>query len=730
MLELLHKVDQSNELGTRTHIGSSDRYLSSEMCETETSDGSGGHLQRKQSSATQGFGLQLAPPSQLLPIPDRALSSQSSSQTVLGSSHVASGTGDKGNTWLASAASVQSLSSSRESSQGEFRNNISGSSGPTGNIPSQYGVQGNFSAAFASGSPFSRSHLQAQHMTVASGQLMSNQPVDISFDRLPSQSKQRDQSGERAPAGQSALAAVPDLSTSTRQNNLACSAEMSHSRDPALQIPSSEAMPVSLPCVTSGMSQPGAFSKMLPNLWNNVSSQQHLSGSQLSKVPSNLLKSHLQSDNNSGPLTLDNQDPQRGGSGQPGFGASSINSQGFGKEHSMKESPGQQVSAENIDRVEKTLSLSQGKESVVKRLSDSTHSNAAATQRDIEAFGRSLRPNNVMHQNYSLLNQVQAMQSEIDPSNRSVKRFRGPDSGVDVQQVAPKGGQQLSYGYNTMVREASDDHSSGPSGDSKMLSFSAKLGESRDTNASSQDMLAFGQDNSHHLSSSNDAAGVQAEHSQISPQMAPSWFERYGSLKNGQMLPLYDGRKTATAKALEQPFIVGKPSDELLAHNSVEQVNAAASASHLGYVRQGSTSTSVANEQLSTPHLLSSDVTDQSLVVRPKKRKSVTLGLIPWHKELTEGSQRLLNIRWLAYVAHLYYRVSKSLAIDLRICVCPPHFKFKFGCLSHFFFKKILDVLSYLLTCAFVYFSPHLIDLSYTGFFNISIVQFFTVQQN
>jgi hypothetical protein len=653
MLELLHKVDQSNELGTRTHIGSSDRHLSSEMCETETSDGSGGHLQRKQSSATQGFGLQLAPPSQRLPIPDRTLSSQSSSQTVLGSSHVASGTGDKGNTWLASTASVQSLSSSRESSQGEFRNNISGSSGPTSNVPSQYSVQGNFSAAFASGSPFSRSHLQAQHMTVASGQVMSNQPVDASFDRLPSQSKQIDQSGERAPTGQSALAAVPDMSTNTRQNNLACSAEMSHSRDPALQIPSSEAMPVSLPSVTSGMSQPGAFSKMLPNLWNNVSSQQRLLGPQLSKVPSNLLKSHLLSENNSGPLTLDNQDPQRGGSGQLGFGASSRNSQGLvGKEHSVKESPGQQVSAENIDRVEKTLSVSQGKESVVKRVSDSTHSNTAATQRDIEAFGRTLRPNNVMHQNYSLLNQVQAMQSEIDPSNRSMKRFRGPDSGVEVQQVASKG-QQLPYGYNTMVREASDDHSSGPSGDSKMLSFSAKLGESRDTNASSQDMLGFGQDNSHNLSSSNNAAGVEAEHSQISPQMAPSWFERYGSLKNGQMLPSYDGRKTATAKAFEHPFIVGKLSDGLLAHNSVEQVNAAASASHLGNVRQGSTSTSVANDQLSTPHYLPTDVTDQSLVVRTKKRKSASLGLIPWHKELTEGSQRLQNIRWLAYVAHL-----------------------------------------------------------------------------
>lgn len=650
MLELLHKVDQSNELGIRTHNSSSDQYMSSEMPEAETSDGSVGHLQQNPSSATQGFGLQLAPPSQRLPIPDRALSSQSSSQTVIGSAHVASGAGDKGNAWLSSAASVQSLPSSCESSQGEFRNNVSGSLGQPSNKPSHYNVQGNFSSAFTSGSPFSRSHLQGQHMTVASGQVLSNQSVNISLDRIASQSKQRDESGERAQAVQSALPSAPDMSTSTPQNNLTCSAEMSrpssadqtHSRDPGQQIPALEAMPVSLPSVTASMSQPGAFSKMQPNVWNSVSTQQRLSGVHPSKAPANFFRTHFQSDNNSGSLKLDSQDAQKRGNGPSGFGASSINSQAFaGKEQPMKGSPGQQVSAENIDPVEKASSVSQGKESAVKRVSDSSHSNAAATQREIADFGSTLNQNNVMNQNYSLLHQVQAMKgAEIDPSNRSVKRFKGPDGGVDVQQVAPKGGQQLSYGYNSMTRDASVDHSAGPSGDSKMLSFSAKPGESRDMNASSQDMLAFSQNNSHNLSSNN-ATAVRAEHSQISPQMAPSWFDQYGTFKNGQMLPTYDVRK----KALEQPFIIGKPSDSLLAHNSVEQVNAAADASHPGNVQQNSTSTSMANDQFSSPHLLPPDVPDQSLVVvRPKKRKSATSELTPWHKELTEGPQRLQNI--------------------------------------------------------------------------------------
>ncbi|KAB1201298.1 hypothetical protein CJ030_MR0G004418 [Morella rubra] len=646
MLELLHKVDQSNEYGTGRHISSSDLCLSSEMPETETSDGSGGHLQRNQSSATQGFGLQLAPPSQRLPIPDRALSSQSSSQTVLGSS-LASGSVDKGNTWLASTTTAQSLASSHESSQGEFQNNISSSLGQTSNKPLQYNAPGKFSATFTSGSPFSRSNLYGQQMTVASGQ--SNQSVNVAFDMLASQSRQIDQSGERPQTGQSVLASTPDMSTSP-PNNVACSAEMSklnstgqiYSRDPAQQIPSSEAMATSLHSVTSAP----AFSKV-PNFWNSVSSPQRLLGAQPSKAPSDLFNSHVQSENSSGPLKLDNHDVQKRGSDQSRFGVISMNSQSIaGKEQPLKGIPGQQASVETTGPVENTFSVSPGRESVAKRLSNSTHSSAAATQRDIEAFGRSLRPNNPMNSSYSLLDQVQAMKStELDPSNRSVKRFKGPDSGMDVQHVAPKGGQHLPYGYTAMVRDASVDQSPGPSGDSKMLSFSVKQGESRDRNASSQDMLAFGQDNSHSLPSSNNATAVRAEHSQISPQMAPSWFDQYGTFKNGQMLPTYDGWKGASAKVLEQPFIVGKPSDCFLASNSKEQVNAAADASHLGNVLQSSYSTVVANEQLSSPHLLPPDVMDQSLVVvRPKKRKSATSGLIPWHKELTEGSQRLQNI--------------------------------------------------------------------------------------
>ena len=62
MLELLHKVDQSLEHGNF--------------------DGSVEPLQQKQSSASHGFSLQLAPPSQWLPIQNHALASMSSAQAV------------------------------------------------------------------------------------------------------------------------------------------------------------------------------------------------------------------------------------------------------------------------------------------------------------------------------------------------------------------------------------------------------------------------------------------------------------------------------------------------------------------------------------------------------------------------------------------------------------------------------------------------------------------------
>ncbi|KAK9926098.1 hypothetical protein M0R45_023350 [Rubus argutus] len=655
MLELLHKVDQPREHGNATHFSPSDHNTSSEMPEVETSDGSVGHIQRNQLSASKGFGLQLAPPSQRIQLTDYPLSSQSSSQADLGSGCVHSEMGEKGHTWLASTASVQSLPSSHEASQGEFRNSVSGSSGQTGNkaLAPQYHIQGGLSAPSEYGFPHSRSQRENQHMTAASGQVTASQSVNIPFDRLAFRPQRMGDSFERAQTSQSPLTSVPDKSESSSQDNLNSAeasllniADQSCSRVAAPKIPDSDAEP----SVTSGMAHQGAVPKVLTNVWTSVPFQQPIVSAEPSKASSQLFKSQLQTNNHLGTTfhgspKLNEQDTRERGNGLSAFGVYSSNLlTSVPKEQPSRQSTGQQVSPENIHTAQNT-NVSQGKESTTNNYFEASASNSAATQRDIEAFGRSLRPNSSSHQSYSLQNQVQAMNStEIDGSDRSVKRLRGSDSGVETQQVSPQGGPQLSYGYNTMIRDSSADHTPVASGDPKMLSFASKLGDTRLSNASCQDMFAFSRKNSQAFSSGSNASSLRGEQSQVSPQMAPSWFDQYGTFKNGQILPMHDTLR-ATMKSMEQPSIAGKPGDDLHVREQMEEPFATSDASQLVTIPQSSAVKPISSEQLTSPHLLHPDATDESLIVeRPKKRKSATSELSPWHKELTKVSQRLLNM--------------------------------------------------------------------------------------
>ena len=658
MLELLHKVDQSRDRGTAAQFSSSERNPLSEIPEPETSEGSVGHLQRNQSSASQGFGLQLGPPSQLLPVQNRSLVSQSSSQTVNSFNSHTSEIGDKGHAWLASTASVQSLPPSREAFQGELRNNKSAGEGQTGKEAPQSNIPGSFSTAFTSGFPYSRSPIRNQHMTGASGQVTSDQSVNASFDRFAACSRKVDDSHDGIPTSQSATAPLSDLAGNAPYNNLASMSDMSrlsgsnqlHVRGSTQQTPVLEAVPVSRPSFSSGTSHQEGFSKV-PNAWTSISTQQCLQGVEAHKAPSNVFISHFRSTSNSETTSstsqkLDDQDARKGGSGPSEFGAYSSKTQSFG---SVEEQP---ATSENIDPVQKPMHGSQGKESFSNHLSAASPSNPVAMQRDIEAFGRSLKPNNSLNQNFSLLHQMHAMKgTEIDPGNRGLKRFKGPDCNLD-SQGPPKAGQQLAYGYNTVARDPSVSHTSVPSDDPKTLNFSSEQMDNRNINASShvlpgslpsQDMLLFGRNDSQNYSSGNNLVSSRAEHPQINPQMAPSWFDQHGSLKNGQMFPVYDARRTTTIRAAEQP-LVGNSSDSLHTQNSIDQLNGAFNTSQAANVQHGSTSISMASDHLSGPLSLPPNITEQSLVVvRPKKRKSATCELLPWHKEVTQfhGLQKI-----------------------------------------------------------------------------------------
>ncbi|XP_039005295.1 uncharacterized protein LOC120132639 [Hibiscus syriacus] len=152
-------------------------------------------------------------------------------------------------------------------------------------------------------------------------------------------------------------------------------------------------------------------------------------------------------------------------------------------------------------------------------------------------------------------------------------------------------------------------------------------------------MLAFVQNDSPHFSNSNNlAANIRREHSQISPQMSTSWFDQYGAIKNGKMLPVCDAQKIALMNATEKAFIVGRAFNSMHVHSSEHD------AGPLDKVQQSSNFMPISTEYTS-PHSLPPDITSQnSMVARAMKRKSMTFEFLPWHREVTQGSQRPQNI--------------------------------------------------------------------------------------
>ncbi|PPR95701.1 hypothetical protein GOBAR_AA24966 [Gossypium barbadense] len=625
ILELFQKADPPKECGTATRLSSSEHNQSSEMPDAETSDGSVGQFQHNKPIASQGFGLQLGLPSQKFTIPDRAISLQSFPQGVNSPNlvHGSSEEGRKGHTWLDTIASVQSLT--HGASHGD-RSNVSSVSGQTSNKASQNTMEANVSAGFTSYNPHSKSHLQSQHVSSVGSQGTPKEYVNAPFGVLASQMKQTDDSSVRAQASQGRKSApcmpktAPGENLASSEASWPSSSNEINARGPGQHFPVLEA---SLPSTTSESSQ-GAFTKNMPNLHASVSAPQHLLGAQSALASQNLFKPNHQSNIKSeashpGSKKLDDQIAQVVGSGRSEFPADCAKLQSFVGEKPPANA--QQVLREN-----------------------DASQNLAAMQRDIEAFGRSLRPNNAANQNTLLLHQVQALENvEIDPSNRSVKRFKGPDSGLDAQLVGSHGQEEQSYGSSTVMGDAAVNFSSDPSGNSKMPRFSSNTGDDNERQLSSSDMLASSQNDSQHFPNANNPAAVlKGEHSQISPQMAPSWFDRYGMFKNGQMLPVYNAQKLAMMKATEKIFTVGRPPDSLHPLHSSEQVNAAAS--QLDNAQQSSNLLPVASDHFS-PHSLCPDLTNQSLVVvRAKKRKSMTFELLSWHREVTQGPQKPQNI--------------------------------------------------------------------------------------
>ncbi|KAG8379261.1 hypothetical protein BUALT_Bualt07G0070200 [Buddleja alternifolia] len=599
MLELLHKVDQSKDHDVMKQFSSSQCNASSQLPEAEKLDGVG-RLQRSQSSVYQGFGLQLGPPSQRLQIPDHPLSSQNGQDTINSLPFV-------------------------EETQVEFKNNRSAISGHGGNENSLYKMSENFTSGSSSGIPYSRSHLQNQQITRVSGQMSVNQNTDP-LNGNPSHSTQRG----------SAETLLPDASGSIQQYNLASFGGTSQQsgpdnvqeRVPTAAIPTRDPERTYQHFTMPGISRQGDSAQETQHVWTNVPTHQHKHGIQFQQVSSH-------NPDSSRPTIVESSSMPP----KQGF----LSSQGIidDEEQRLKIS-GQPVESINTDPVPK-MKESLGKGSSMKNQLDDSPANSASTQNDIEAFGRSLKPNSSSNQNYCLLNQMQALKdADIESSNRVSGRMKG----LDVHEASLKAGQQNEH--NALFGGDSLGSSTAVSSDSRMLNFSRPAGilqrnTSQHGNLDPKDTLGPGRDVLQSNSFSDYTTSVRVDQPQISPQMAPSWFNQYGTFKNGQM---YGASKLTPSGPGEPPSPLGMPSIGLDTHNSQEKSTATpVDVCQIGTRHQNSTPSSVANGHFSSPQLSQPNVTGQHLVnLRPKKRKSATSELHPWRKELSEDSQNIWTI--------------------------------------------------------------------------------------
>ncbi|KDP27237.1 hypothetical protein JCGZ_19936 [Jatropha curcas] len=622
MLELLHKVDQSKDDSTIKQFESTDG--GAEMPGADSRDASVSQLYA-QSPASQGFGLRLAPPSQRISSSNNFLIPPGLSQMInnLNSRQVNPELGEKNQPWPTPPSPFQSSTSPHELAK-------TGSLGPKSFSP-YVNIQGNSVASFSPNPPQTRNQLQMHNL--------SNVPV----------------------SSQSSHATLPGATSRFSPFNQAPTQDASQqmlANPVSQQFPVLEASPISQPSVTSGMSQPAENSARPYNVWRNVPTQRQSFGMEPLKFSSSL-PSSMNPTNNSlstlwTPHGSNDQNSIKGGYASSEIGASS-NSQYFdhGEEHPGKEILQQRMPSKMLD-ASRSGGVSQGQEPVSDATALSSGSLATLTQqqdldhvrhsknlaqssseRNLESFGRL----NNDHNDSSLLHQMQAINN-------------GADSSLNVQQAAALGGQQLHDNISRFrhltdgrPNPSSQTHSF-PSGDPQLLSF---MVEARDGStvkvpqpalqSRPQEMVALGYD-SQTQSSNSSMLSNHTDHGHINLHMAPSWFKHYGALRNGQIMPTFDAR---LVKSASSQFSLGKPSQNLQIHSPLEQLDVA-DVGQSGKVWPTSAVALVASQQLSSPYMLPSEVTNQVAIMRSNKRKISTFELLPWYKEVTQDAKRPQNI--------------------------------------------------------------------------------------
>ncbi|XP_044467673.1 uncharacterized protein LOC123197430 [Mangifera indica] len=368
------------------------------------------------------------------------------------------------------------------------------------------------------------------------------------------------------------------------------------------QFPVLESVPVSQSLIMTGMSQQVEGSGRPHNVWTNVTIQR--------QPPSSMDPSNNSMINS-----------PKGGYGSPEFGTfeQQISSetpdtfQAAVSLHGLKPSPKHASDSNAI--LSGSLLARSNQQAFDREKNEDSHA-LTASEGNLVSVGQSLESCLQVHQKFSLSGQVQAVKNiENDPSRR-----------VGQYEHNSKFGNLVDSERSAVVQP-----NSFTTRDTDMMSLQDQP---------STEMANLGQSDSQNQPGGNMASNI-TDNSQVNLRMAPSWFNKYGTLQNGQMLPPYDAR---LAKMAVGQLSHVKPQN-LHIQASVQRVDAT-DANQGGTLMPSALATLVETEHSFGPSVLPSDIANQSVdSTRQKKRKIMTPEVLPWHKEVAQGSQRLQNMR-------------------------------------------------------------------------------------
>ncbi|KAJ6978342.1 hypothetical protein NC653_030043 [Populus alba x Populus x berolinensis] len=442
---------------------------------------------------------------------------------------------------------------------------------------------GKFSAAFSPGFPYSKNHLPNLDMPDTGGQTTACESVNESFDRFSSQPKQTDESFERGQSNQSAQPSVPDTSRHTSHDDFSSSAEMPQPNN-------------------DNQNHARNFAQQFPVL-------------EAAPAPQHCSSSHDSASSKIQPPVWTSVPKQL----RP-FGAQPFQTPSDMFKPNLQSHKCSGITFSQPQKLEdQTMQTGGNSQAESDECSMNSHGYVGKEQPAKEDHLQQVPPENNWAQKTKCAsheNESAGMRNEeADHANRSLKRFKSPGGSVNAHLLATQGSQQI-YEHNNMARDASANHTSFPPGDSKMLSLSEKTADNQDINAPSKDMLAFGRNDFQNFANSNSAVSVRDEHSQMSNQMGPSWPQNCLS----------------SLEDLIHCMLIVRLSKEMLL-----------AANQFGIFQKSSISSPIAYENFSQS--LQPDSADGNVVVmRSKKRKSTISKLVPWHKEVTLGSQRPQNL--------------------------------------------------------------------------------------